>query len=169
MAAAYSAVANGGRWIEPKLVAGTMQDNGEVLASPPSARHRVVSKKTADKVTHILTRVVDEGTGTQAQVPGYRVAGKTGTAQKAGADGGYLEGEYVASFAGYAPAERPEIAVIVTLDGPSLHYGGLTSAPTFRKIAEFALRHLNVSPTGNAEAAAAEIEADANEVEPARD
>lgn len=169
MAAAYSAIANGGRWMEPKLVAGTIREDGEVRPSSPSGSHRVVSRKTAAKVTRILTRVVDEGTGTAAQIPGYRIAGKTGTAQKADSAGGYLESEYVASFAGYAPADRPEIAVIVTLDGPSLHYGGLTAAPTFRKIAEFALRHLNVSPTGNAEAAAAEIEADANEVRPARD
>jgi cell division protein FtsI/penicillin-binding protein 2 len=169
MASAYSTIANGGRWVEPKLVAGTMQTNGEVRPTSRSASRRVVSERTADQVTKILTRVVDEGTGTAAQVPGYLVAGKTGTAQKADGAGAYLEGEYVASFAGYAPADRPEITVIVTLDSPNLHYGGLTSAPTFRRIAEFALRHLNVSPTGDAEAAAAEIEADATSLEPARD
>jgi cell division protein FtsI/penicillin-binding protein 2 len=169
MASAYSAIANGGRWVEPKLVAGTMQTNGEVRPTSRSAARRVVSERTAAQVTKILTRVVDEGTGTAAQVPGYLVAGKTGTAQKANGAGAYLEGEYVASFAGYAPADRPEITVIVTLDSPNLHYGGLTSAPTFRRIAEFALRHLNVSPTGDAEAAAAEIEADATSLEPARD
>jgi cell division protein FtsI (penicillin-binding protein 3) len=169
MAVAYSAIANDGRWIEPSVVAGTMQDHGEVRPSAPGATRRVVSKKTADQVTKILTRVVDEGTGTAAQIPGYQVAGKTGTAQKPDGMGGYAEGDYIASFAGFAPADRPEIAVIVMLDGPTPYYGGLTAAPTFREITEFALRHLNVSPTGNAEQAAAEIEAEASEQVPAHD
>ena len=169
MAVAYSTIANGGRLVEPKIIAGTMENEDGVRPSPRGATRRVVSKKTAEQVTNILTRVVDEGTGTAAQVPGYLVAGKTGTAQKADGDGAYLEGSYIASFAGFAPADRPEIAVIVMLDGPTPYYGGLTAAPTFRSITEFALRHLNVSPTGNAEQAAAEIEADAIEQEPARD
>lgn len=169
MAMAYSTIANGGRRVEPKLIAGTMQASGKVRPAPRSANNRVVSRKTAEQVTKILTRVVDEGTGTAAQVPGYLVAGKTGTAQKSDGAGAYAEGSYIASFAGFAPADRPEIAVIVMLDGPTPYYGGLTAAPTFRTISEFALRHLNVSPSGNAEAAAAEIEADANDLEPARD
>jgi cell division protein FtsI/penicillin-binding protein 2 len=169
MAVAYSAIANGGKWVEPKIVAGTMRGEGGVEPSPRGATRRVISEKTAGTVTDILTRVVDEGTGTAAQVPGYRVAGKTGTPQKADGEGAYLEGSYIASFAGFAPADRPEIAVIVMLDGPVPYYGGLTAAPTFRTITEFALRHLNVSPTGNAEQAAAEIEADANEQAPAHD
>lgn len=168
MAAAYSAIANGGRWTEPKLVAGTMGGDGEVRPSPRSSTRRVVSKKTADQVTKILTRVVDEGTGTLAQVPGYRIAGKTGTAQKAEADGTY-QSSYFGSFVGYAPADRPEIVVVVVLDEPSPYWGGLTAAPTFRTITEFALRHLNVSPNSNAEQAAAEIEADVNAQEPAHD
>ena len=169
MAVAYSSIANDGRWVEPKVIAGTMDEAGEVMPSERGAMHRVVSKRTADQVTQILTGVVDEGTGTQAQIPGYRVAGKTGTAQKPDGLGGYAEGSYIASFAGFAPADRPEIAVIVMLDGPTPYYGGLTAAPTFRTITEFALRHLNVSPTGNAEQAAAEIEADAIEQAPAHD
>jgi cell division protein FtsI (penicillin-binding protein 3) len=169
MAVAYSAIANDGRWVEPKVIAGTMQDDGEVRPSPRGGSRRVVSKRTADQVTKILTGVVDEGTGTAAQIPGYMVAGKTGTAQKPDGAGGYAEGSYIASFAGFAPADRPEIAVIVMLDGPVPYYGGLTAAPTFRTITEFALRHLNVAPTGNAEQAAAEIEADASQQAPAHD
>lgn len=169
MAVAYSSIANGGRWVEPKIVAGMMEDDGEVRPSPIGGSHRVVSKRTADQVTRILTGVVDEGTGTHAQIPGYMVAGKTGTAQKSDGAGAYAEGSYIASFAGFAPADRPEIAVIVMLDDPTPYYGGLTAAPTFRTITEFALRHLNVAPTGNAEQAAAEIEADASQQAPAHD
>jgi cell division protein FtsI/penicillin-binding protein 2 len=113
----------------------------------------------------ILKAVVDKGTGVEAQIPGYEVAGKTGTAQKPLPGGGYGS-SYVASFAGFAPASRPAIVVMVTLDDPSPIWGGSTAAPTFRTIAEFALRHLGVAPTENAEKAVREIEADVAE-EPA--
>ena len=93
------------------------------------------------------------------------MAGKTGTAQKPLPGGGYGN-SYVGSFAGFAPAGRPAIAVLVTLDDPSPIWGGSTAAPTFKTIMEFALRHLGVAPTGNAEKAVREIQAEV-EQEPA--
>jgi cell division protein FtsI/penicillin-binding protein 2 len=108
-------------------------------------------------MTEILEGVVEEGTGLEAAIPGYRVAGKTGTAQKVLPTGGY-GGGYVASFAGFAPASRPAVVVIVKLDRPTPIWGGVTAAPTFKKITEFALRELGVPPTGNAQKAAEEIE-----------
>lgn len=159
MAAAYATIANNGKWIEPKLLAATMGGNGRAEASPPAATRRVVSRSTATKMTKILTRVTEKGTGIEAQIPGYSVAGKTGTAQKPLETGGYGN-SYVGSFAGFAPADRPAIVVIVILDDPSPIWGGSTAAPTFRTITQFALRHLGISPTGNAEKAAREIEAE---------
>ena len=159
MAAAYSTLANGGVWVEPKLLASTMDGEGKLRPSPPATTRRVVSQKTADQMARILTRVTRQGTGIEAQIPGYAVAGKTGTAQKPLPTGGYGN-SYVGSFAGFVPAQRPEIVVLVVLDEPSPIWGGSTAAPTFKTIAEFALRRLGVSPTGDAEKAAAAIEAD---------
>ena len=107
-----------------------------------------MSRRTASKMAGILTRVTERGTGVAARIPGYSIAGKTGTAQKP-VDGGY-GGEYVASFAGYAPAADPEVVVLVVLDDPEPIWGGLTAAPTFADIAEFALRRLGVPPTRGA-------------------
>jgi cell division protein FtsI/penicillin-binding protein 2 len=108
-------------------------------------------------MTKILRGVVEKGTGIEAQVPGYDVAGKTGTAQKPLPGGGYGNA-WVGSFAGFVPASRPEVVVLVTLDDPSPIWGGSTAAPTFRTITEFALRHLGVSPSSNAEKAVKEIQ-----------
>lgn len=159
MAAAYSTIANGGKWVEPKLLAATMGPRGRAEPSPLAATRRVVSRATARKMTRILTRVTNKGTGIEAQVPGYAVAGKTGTAQKPLPTGGYGN-SYVGSFAGFAPAKKPAVVVIVILDEPNPIWGGSTAAPTFKTITEFALRHLGVPPTGNAEKAAREIEAE---------
>jgi cell division protein FtsI (penicillin-binding protein 3) len=159
MAQAYSTIANGGVWVEPKLMLATMEQNGDTTRSTEPARRRVLSKRTSRQMMRILRRVVSEGTGVMAQVPGYPVAGKTGTAQKPLPEGGYGK-SYIASFAGIAPAGRPEIVVIVTLDEPRPIWGGATAAPTFEVIAEEALRHLGVPPAGNAERSAASIAAE---------
>lgn len=158
MAVAYSALANGGVRVEPKLLYATMGGRGDVRRASRPATHRIVSARTARRMVRMLTGVVEEGTGIQAQIPGYLVAGKTGTAQKPLPTGGYGN-SYVASFAGFAPARDPEIMAIVVMDNPSPIWGGSTAAPAFRTITEFALRHLGVPPTGNAERAAREIEA----------
>jgi cell division protein FtsI (penicillin-binding protein 3) len=157
MAAAYNVLANRGMWVEPKLVYSTMQPDGDVVPSPPPSRRRVLSRRTARQMLEILTGVVDEGTGILAQIPGYQIAGKTGTAQKPLPTGGYGD-SHIASFAGIAPARRPAIVVLVTLDEPSPIWGGSTAAPTFKIIAEYALRYLGVPPTRNAAQAVEAIE-----------
>jgi cell division protein FtsI (penicillin-binding protein 3) len=157
MAAAYNVLANRGMWVEPKLVYSTMQPDGDVAPSSPPSRRRVLSRRTARQMLEILTGVVNEGTGILAQIPGYEVAGKTGTAQKPLPTGGYGN-SHIASFAGIAPARRPAIVVLVTLDEPSPIWGGSTAAPTFKVIAEYALRYLGVPPTRNAAQAVEAIE-----------
>jgi len=162
MIGAYSALANRGIGVEPKIVHSVMESDGDRQPSPHAARNRVVSGKTARRMVKILTDAVGEGTGIRAQIPGYTVAGKTGTAQKPLPTGGYGK-SYIASFAGFVPAKKPEIAIIVTLDEPSPIWGGSTAAPTFSAIGTAALRYLGVAPNSNAERAAAEIEQDAAE------
>lgn len=168
MAAAYGAVANQGVWVEPKLLHATMEHSGEMKPSSMPAARRIMSRETATKVAKILTAVVEKGTGLEAAVPGYDVAGKTGTAQKPLPTGGYGN-SYTASFAGFAPARDPEAVVIVILDDPQPIWGGSTAAPTFETIMEFTLRHLGASPSGNAEKAAREIEQAQAKEPPAHD
>ena len=147
MLAAYNAVANGGTWIEPKMVRATVDNEGRRHPTPASKTRPVVSARTAQQVTAMLTEVVRVGTGKAAAVAGYNVAGKTGTARKPleGARG-YQTGAYVASFAGFVPAERPEFAIIVVLDQPMQIYGGVVAAPVFSQIAGYALRQYQIPP-----------------------
>jgi cell division protein FtsI (penicillin-binding protein 3) len=156
---AYSAIANDGIWVEPKLVHATVDEDGGVARAPQPAERRIVSRFTAHRMMGILTRVVSDGTGVLAQIPGYQIAGKTGTAQKPLPSGGYGK-SYMATFVGMAPAANPEIAVIVVLDEPSPIWGGASAAPTFKLIADQALRDLGVAPTGDAQASAEQIRAD---------
>jgi membrane peptidoglycan carboxypeptidase len=108
---------------------------------------RVMSEKTAAVLNEILKAVVSRGTGEQAALAEHVVAGKTGTAQKAGR-GGYLPGHYVGSFVGYVPADQPKLAILVVIDEPRPeHYGGTVAAPVFREVAEATLRYLGVPPS----------------------
>ncbi|MBA2725747.1 MAG: penicillin-binding protein 2 [Actinobacteria bacterium] len=168
MAAAYGVIANGGVWVEPKLLYGAMTGGGEMKPSAAPTTRRVVSVATARKMARILTGVVDSGTGIEAQVPGYEVAGKTGTAQKPLPTGGYGD-SYTGSFGGFAPADDPQIVVLVILDEPNPIWGGTTAAPTFKIITEYALRYLGASPTANAAEAAKAIEAEKAEEPAAHD
>jgi cell division protein FtsI/penicillin-binding protein 2 len=168
LATAYASLANHGVEVEPKLLYATLGASGKVEPASPAATRRVVSRATARKMVRILHGVVEHGTGVEAQIPGYAVAGKTGTAQKPLPGGGYGS-SYVATFAGFAPTDHPAIVVLVTLDEPSPIWGGSTAAPTFRTITEYALRHLGVAPTGNAEKAVREIEAEVAEEPAAHD
>ncbi|HEV3472793.1 MAG TPA: penicillin-binding transpeptidase domain-containing protein, partial [Actinomycetota bacterium] len=168
MAAAYGTIANDGVWVEPKLLYSTMDGSGTMTTTSVPSSKRIISHRTALQMRKILTRVVRKGTGIEAAVPAYQVAGKTGTAQQPLPEGGYGN-SYVGSFGGFAPASRPEIVVFVMLDEPRPIWGGSTAGPTFRSIMEFTLRHLGVSPTGNAEKAAQEIEETAAESGPAHD
>jgi cell division protein FtsI (penicillin-binding protein 3) len=142
MAAAYGAIANGGVWLQPHLV-DRVEGRGRV---EPKER-RVLSEATAEQLTGMLRGVVEEGSGTTAQIPGYRVAGKTGTAAKPEPTGGYSDTRYVASFVGFAPAKHPELVVLVTVDEPrGAIWGGVVAAPAFAEIMEFALQYLEVPP-----------------------
>lgn len=156
---AYTTIANRGVWVEPKLIHSIARSDGRLEPTVPAGKRRVVSRKTAARMLEILEGVVTNGTGVMAQIPGYRVAGKTGTAQKPSPDGGYGD-SHIGSFVGLAPARRPEIAVIVVLDEPHPIWGGLSAAPTFKVIAEQALRHLGIPPSRNAAVAAEMIEED---------
>jgi cell division protein FtsI (penicillin-binding protein 3) len=142
LASAYAAIANGGVWRQPHLI----DHIGGVYATP-KRRRRVVRHWVAQQVTSMLQNVVLDGTGTLAQIPGYHVAGKTGTAAKPDSDGGYSDSRYVASFVGYVPASRPRLVVLVAVDEPKgAIWGGAVAAPAFRQIAEPTLQYLEVPP-----------------------
>jgi cell division protein FtsI (penicillin-binding protein 3) len=144
MAAAYAAIANGGIWSRPHLV-----DHVAGGGRPSLYRRRLVSKRIADELMLMLKDVVAEGTGQYAAMPGYQVAGKTGTAQKPDSHGGYATGRYVASFVGIVPASRPRLVVLVTVDEPhGAIWGGVVAAPAFQQIARFDLQYLEVPPDG---------------------
>jgi cell division protein FtsI (penicillin-binding protein 3) len=140
--AAYGAIANEGVWVEPHLVE---RAEGEPPVAPK--RRRVVSVRTARSVRYMLREVVEEGTGTTAQVPGYYIAGKTGTAAKPDETGGYSNHRYVASFVGFVPVKQPRLVILVTVDEPrGAIWGGVVAAPAFAEIAKFALQYLEVAP-----------------------
>lgn len=142
MAASYGAIANDGVWLEPHLVERV--EGGRPIVPK---RRRIVSERTAKQLTKMLRGVVEEGSGTPAKVPGYRVAGKTGTAAKPEPTGGYSTSRYVASFVGFVPASRPRLVVLVTVDEPEgVIWGGTVAAPAFSEIAQFALQYLEVPP-----------------------
>lgn len=142
MAAAYGAIANDGMWVQPHLVE---RIEGEKPVVPQ--RRRVLSPRTSTELTKMLRGVVQEGSGTTAQIPGYKVAGKTGTAAKPEPTGGYSDTRYVASFVGFVPASRPRLVVLVTVDEPKgAIWGGVVAAPVFAEIAQFALQYLDIPP-----------------------
>jgi cell division protein FtsI (penicillin-binding protein 3) len=145
---AVAAVASGGALVEPRIVQRVVDAEGNVVYEPPlKPAVRVMSEKTAAVLNEILKAVVVRGTGTRAALADHVVAGKTGTAQKAGR-GGYMQGRYIGSFAGYVPADDPQLAILVMLDEPRPeHYGGLVAAPVFREVAEATLRYLGVPPS----------------------
>jgi cell division protein FtsI/penicillin-binding protein 2 len=142
MAAAYAAVANGGIWRTPHLV-----DHVAGGGHAHVARRRILSRRVSAQLMSMLQNVVAEGTGTLAAVPGYRVAGKTGTAAKPDGLGGYSTTKYVASFVGVVPATSPRLVVLVAVDEPEgAIFGGTVAAPAFREIAKFDVQYLAVPP-----------------------
>jgi cell division protein FtsI (penicillin-binding protein 3) len=142
MAAAYSAIANGGILRPPRLIL----DEGDTPVPAPDGR-RVISKQTAAQLAQMLEGVLAPGgTASEVSVPGYTLAGQTGTAEVA-VDGGYSESQFVASFVGFAPAQDPELLVAVVVDEPQgSYYGGVVAAPAFGEIARFALPYLEIQP-----------------------
>ena len=154
---AYNVIANGGTSVPARFVLGSQDPSGVFAPSSPRAGSRVVSEQTAAGMTKMLTTVVADGTGKNAQVAGFTVAGKTGTAWKALESGGYgYPGarKLVVSFAGFLPASEPKLSIIVVIDEPADQNasGGRVAAPVFSEIASFAVRQLRVPP--DAEAAA---------------
>jgi cell division protein FtsI (penicillin-binding protein 3) len=149
MASIYAAIANKGVWIEPHLV-----DRVVGRPAPRRTHRRIVGTGVAAQLSTMLRRVVGEGgTGINAAIPGYNVAGKTGTAQKPDPRGGYSSSKYVASFVGFVPASKPELVVLVSVDEPTRSiWGGDVAAPAFAAIAKFALQYLEVPPDATATA-----------------
>jgi cell division protein FtsI (penicillin-binding protein 3) len=145
MLSAYNTIANGGIYVPPKLVDGTIDAKGQYHAIPAAPTHRVVSTTVAKEMTTMLEQVVQVGTGTAANLDPYTVAGKTGTALVPSATGGYEAGHYVASVAGFVPAEDPQITGMVVIDNTP-DYGAAASAPTFATIARDALTAFNIPP-----------------------
>ncbi|HEY2813330.1 MAG TPA: penicillin-binding protein 2 [Acidimicrobiales bacterium] len=153
MLQAYNVIANGGVYVDPKLVLATVDKNGTRHDTPPSASERVVSTQTAAEVRDMMEQVVASGTGTEAAIDGYTVAGKTGTARKPQPNGGYTDAagnyHYVATFAGFVPAEDPQLSTIVVLDEPTATiYASGASAPTFSQISAYGLRRFSIPPPG---------------------
>jgi len=146
---AASSLATDGMEVRPHLVAVVRDATGHVVATPDDvAPHRVISAGVAGQVLAMMRQVVAGGTGVKAQIPGYSVAGKTGTAQKPSPTGGYESGGYVASFVGVVPASNPVLAILVVVDRPhGVYYGGDVAAPVFREIARQALWYMRVPPT----------------------
>ena len=153
MTVAMAAIANGGKLITPRIVKSIATDDGKTISSlSPVVLRQVISPQTARQIGDALRGVVsDRGTAAAAVVPGFTIAGKTGTAQKVDPKGGYEKGKYVVSFSGYLPADHPEFVGLVVLDDahtskPELNYGGLVSGPIFSRIAEKAARYLDLQP-----------------------
>ena len=148
MVSAIATLANGGVMMKPYVVSEVRDQKGLLLMEVlPHAKRRVVLEETAKMVTTMLERVVTHGTGTKAAIPGFRVAGKTGTAQKIDPrTGGYSSTLFVGSFVGYVPAESPRLAMIVVIDEPQGEaWGGTVAAPVFRRVGEQVLNYLGVS------------------------
>ncbi|WP_018085513.1 stage V sporulation protein D [Desulfurispora thermophila] len=144
---AVCAVANGGTLYEPHLVKQVRDAKGQVVKTfAPRPLGRVIQPATSTRLAALLEKVVALGTGRNAFVEGYRVAGKTGTAQVVGEQGGYVSGRYVASFVGFAPVEKPRFAMLVMIAEPQggIYYGGQVAAPVFQSVARDILHYLNV-------------------------
>ena len=153
LACAYSVIANDGKLRKPHIVKSLVANDGTVVEDyPPEIVNDVLKPKTAVQMRSALEKVVQTGgTATRAAVPGFRVAGKTGTVQKHNPKGGYLANSYIVSFAGMMPAQDPAFVCVVVIDDPRTQkvtrYGGLIAAPAFSKIATRVAAHMNLQPT----------------------
>ncbi|MCA9574604.1 MAG: penicillin-binding protein [Polyangiales bacterium] len=158
LATAMGAIANGGRLMRPTLVRRVHDADGALVDDNlPQVRRQVIPTATARLVADMMTAVTGPGgTGIEAAIDGYLVAGKTGTAQKADyVTGGYAEDQWLASFVGFVPAESPRLVISVVIDEPLIaHAGGIVAGPVFRRVGEATLRHLGVPPNGGGQALA---------------
>ena len=150
MAAAVSSVANGGELIEPRVVRAVIMD-GRRVPVRRKVVHRAINQSVAAELTTIMEQVVERGTATMVQIPGYTVAGKTGTAAKLEA-GRYSKSDYNASFIGFVPSRKPVFTIVIVLDSPhgaNGYYGGPVSGPIFKRIATAIMRQYGVPPSIN--------------------
>ncbi|MNK61134.1 Penicillin-binding protein 2 [compost metagenome] len=151
---AAAALANDGAYHAPRLIQRIVSPKGEIIQEfPPAPPRQAVSPETARKMLTMMQDVVDQGTGASARIPGYNVAGKTGTANKAKESGGGYSSDVMSSFIGFVPAEKPRIVVLALLDSPqSAHYASQTASPLFKAVAADTLRVLGVVPNTEGEA-----------------
>ncbi|MEW6009243.1 MAG: penicillin-binding transpeptidase domain-containing protein [Candidatus Omnitrophota bacterium] len=144
LASAISVIANGGLLMQPFIVDSIVDENNNpIRKNYPQILRRVISQSTAERLKKILVEVVESGTGKLAKVDYLKVAGKTGTAQKVEENGTYSHSKFTASFIGFAPADRPQIAMAIIFDEPHPYYGGVVAAPVFKEVATKSLRYLN--------------------------
>lgn len=149
LATAFSSIANGGYLMKPYIVKEVVSPKGEILTKKePDVLKKVISYDTALKVTEMLEQVVKDGTGANAAIPGYRIAGKTGTAQVPNPKTRtYYKNRYISSFVGFAPADDPSLVLVVIVDNAKKHtYGGVVAAPIFKSITEKVLFYMRIPP-----------------------
>lgn len=150
LVSAVSAIANGGKLMKPMLVKKILSNSGEIIQdNKPCVIRQAISAKTAGIIKEMMSTVVEEdGTGTKAAIPGYRVCGKTSTAQKADKETkSYSHSKFTAAFAGFAPFDNPALAILVVVDEPRQnHYGGIVAAPAFKDIMARSFNYLNIPP-----------------------
>jgi cell division protein FtsI (penicillin-binding protein 3) len=150
-------VATGGVFVPPQVVEATVDADGKVRAVPDASSHRVLSTEVSSTLTTMMEQVVQDGTAVSAGIPGYVVAGKTGTAQVPDTvHGGYIPGAYMATFAGFAPAQDPVLSAVVVLEQPTPIFGGTVAAPVFAQVMGYALHRYGVPPTQPTAPAAAQ-------------
>ena len=156
----FNIIANGGVYVPPKLVMGTLSPTGELRSPPYEPSRRIIEESTAASLTTMLESVVESGTGRAAAIPGYLSAGKTGTSWKPQPGGGYQDENgqfhFVATFGGFLPADDPAVSILVVIDEPrgleSEISGGKAAAPLFAKLSRYTLQHLRVPPSISSEA-----------------
>ena len=163
---AVNVIANGGEYVAPRLIKGTIGPDGKVHDAAESDSHRVLTLKTSDMMTSMMKDVVCRGTGTRAQVEHMNIAGKTGTGYKVQQNGTYNTNDggrkYFASFVGFFPAENPEVTILVSIDEPDPssqdRFGGTAAAPAFARLAQVAIRELSILPTTDNDGCPAGVE-----------
>jgi cell division protein FtsI/penicillin-binding protein 2 len=149
MAQAFSAISNGGKMLKPYVVKEIIRQDGKVEEVGKTEATSVISAKAASEVAAMLVNVVEKGHGKKAAVPGYYIAGKTGTAQVPRKDGkGYEENNNIGSFIGFGPVEDPRFIILVRINHPrTVKFAETTAAPAFGQIAQFLIQHFKLPPT----------------------
>lgn len=143
LARAISVIANGGMLVQPHLIKEIKDSKGKKIKTFSFSRQRIIGEETASKMREILQKVVEKGTGKNARIKGYKVAGKTGTAQKPSLKGGYEKDKFVSSFIGFLPADMPSLCIVVVVDSPQgKHFSSIVAAPLFQKIGKQVMEYL---------------------------